>query len=40
MTIILTKAEIQTALARVAAGLKQYWRLQAHRDTCDLGSNL
>ena len=39
MTITLTKAEIETALPRVAAGLKKYLWLQAHRDTCDVRSN-
>jgi hypothetical protein len=39
MTIVLTKAEIETALPRVAAGLKKYLWLQAQRDTCDLRSN-
>ena len=39
MTITLTKAEIETALPRVAAGLKKYLWLQAQRDRCDLRSN-
>ncbi len=39
MTIILTKADIETALPRVAAGLKKYQWLQAQRDTCDLRSD-
>jgi hypothetical protein len=39
MTITLTKAEIDEALPRVAAGLKKYLWLQAQRDTCDLRSN-
>jgi hypothetical protein len=39
MTITLTKAEIKTALPRVAAGLKKYLWLQAQRDTCDVRTN-
>jgi len=39
MTIILTKADIEAALPRVAPGLKKYQWLQAQRDTCDLRSD-